>query len=63
MRNISYLSIGSNVGNRYNNLKTAIYYFNINNSTQVISESNFYKSEPLYNSKQNNFYNNVINYK
>ena len=63
MRNISYLSIGSNVGDRYQNLKSAIDYFNTNNSVQVISESHFYESEPLYNSEQNNFYNNVIKIK
>ena len=60
MKNFAYLSMGSNVGDRYNNISLATNYLSQNNSIEIISESQLYESEPLYNSNQYNFYNNVI---
>ena len=60
MKNISYLSLGSNIGDRSNNIKLAINHLYENKFVKIISQSNIYESEPLYNIKQNNFYNNIV---
>jgi len=63
MNNIVYLSLGSNLGDRYSNITLAISYISKKKTIKIISESNIYETEPLYNSKQSNFYNNVIKIK
>jgi 2-amino-4-hydroxy-6-hydroxymethyldihydropteridine diphosphokinase len=54
----AYLSIGSNIGNRLNNIKKCIKLLNCKKIiiTQV---SSVYESSPVSNVKQNNFYNIV----
>ena len=60
MKNISYLSLGSNVGDRANNIKIAISNLSHQDSINVLLESAIYETSPLYNENQNNFFNNVI---
>jgi len=60
MINIVYLSLGSNVGNRFKNIESAIKQLTSHKAIKIISKSSLYESEPLYNCNQNNFYNNVI---
>ena len=60
MKNFAFLSLGSNVGNRYRNLKSAITNINKNKFTNIVNTSNIYESEPMYNLNQNKFYNMVV---
>ena len=60
MKNISYLSLGSNIGDRANNIKIAISNLYRENSINVLLESTIYETSPLYNENRNNFFNNVI---
>ena len=60
---IAYLSLGSNVGDRYENLKKVIQNLDNNSLIDIIEKSSLYKSEPMYYLKQNNFYNMVVKIK
>ena len=60
MKNRSYLSLGSNIGNRENNLSKAIKLISGDNLNQILKMSNIYETEPMYFSSKNNFYNMVI---
>ena len=60
MKNIVFLSLGSNIGPRYINLKSAINTINKNKFSNIINISNIYESEPMYNLNQDNFYNMVV---
>ena len=63
MKNISYLSLGTNLGNKAINIKVAIEKLNRDVNIAVLCESSIYETSPLYNLKQNNFYNNVVKIK
>ena len=59
MDNFSYLSIGSNSGDRINNIKHLFKEFE-NSDVNVLSTSSIYESEPLNSLSNKNFYNLVI---
>mgnify|MGYP001216280804 CR=1 FL=1 len=62
MNNI-FLSIGSNLGNRFNNIKKCIKKIQGFEGISLISYSRIYETKPMYNSKQPNFLNLVIKIK
>ena len=60
MNNLSsiYLSLGSNIGNRENNLKLALK--ELSEILRIKKISSIYETEPLLYQKQDNFFNIVI---
>ncbi|MBC8214757.1 MAG: 2-amino-4-hydroxy-6-hydroxymethyldihydropteridine diphosphokinase [Candidatus Marinimicrobia bacterium] len=54
-----FLGLGSNIGNRFKNLQFAIEQMLLNN-IKIIAKSNIYETLPMYNTKQDNFLNQVI---
>ena len=58
-QNSVYLSIGSNVGNKIENIKKTLISLT-SKKTKVIKVSSFYESEPLYFKNQSNFINIVL---
>jgi len=59
MDNFSYLSIGTNSGDRMNNIKHLFKEFE-NCDVNILSISSIYESEPLNSLSNKNFYNLVI---
>jgi len=57
---ISFLGLGSNLDNRLSHLNSAIEIISKNKKNKVLMISDFYESEPMYNSSLNKFYNGVI---
>ena len=55
-----YLGLGSNLGNRTNNLKNAIHLLNFNDSIDINSLSSIYETEPKHFVKQPFFLNMVV---
>ena len=55
-----FLGLGSNMGNRYQNLKKGIHLLNNHPHIWVIDQSHIYQSAPLYNTDQEDFYNLVV---
>ena len=55
-----YLSLGSNVGNRKNNLRKAVDLISSNPNINVVKVSSIYETEPMYLKDQNSFYNVVL---
>ena len=55
-----YLGLGSNLDDRYENLKQGIKLLNDHPHLWVIDQSHVYQSPPMYNLDQNDFYNMVI---
>jgi len=62
MDNFSFLSIGSNSGDRMNNIKRLFEELK-NSNVIILSNSSIYKSEPLDSLSDKNFYNLVIKIK
>lgn len=60
---IAYISLGSNVGDRINNLRSAVGYLLENNAIDLIQSSSVYESLPYGNYNQQNFYNAAIKIK
>ena len=56
-RNIVYLSLGSNLGDKYKNLTVAIDKINTARVTKVLSVSNFYTTSPVGYENQDDFLN------
>jgi len=56
----SFLSLGSNLGNRTKNLQNCIQNLNDSVNIEVVRTSSMYKTSPMYNLEQNNFVNCVI---
>ncbi len=56
-RNKVYLSIGTNIGNLYDNLNSAISQIDALNFTRVSNISSFLETEPFGDIEQNNFLN------
>lgn len=54
-RNISYLSIGTNIGDLKHNLETAIEHISKVKNTKVLSVSSFLETEPFGDVVQDNF--------
>ncbi|HEY4662749.1 MAG TPA: 2-amino-4-hydroxy-6-hydroxymethyldihydropteridine diphosphokinase [Candidatus Humimicrobiaceae bacterium] len=55
-----YLSLGSNIGNREDNLRKAVDLINSNPDIEIIKVSSIYETEPMYLKEQNSFYNIVL---
>ncbi len=55
-----YISLGSNIGNRENNLRKAVELINSNPGIKIIKVSSIYETEPMYLKEQNSFYNIVL---
>ncbi len=56
-----YISLGTNIGNRYQNLLTAIQ--EIKKTGEIIKKSSIYETEPIGLKKQSNFLNMIIKIK
>ena len=57
---VFYISIGTNMGNRKNNLKIAVENLLQNNFISIEKISSIYKTEPMYVKEQASFYNIAI---
>ncbi|MBL7124404.1 MAG: dihydroneopterin aldolase, partial [Actinobacteria bacterium] len=55
-----YMSLGSNIGNRENNLRKAVSLIGSNPSINIVKVSSIYETEPMYLKDQNSFYNIVL---
>jgi len=55
-----YLSLGSNIGDRYSNLREAVSRLKKSGALEICAVSPVYETEPLYNSDQKKFLNSVI---
>ena len=55
-----FLGLGSNMGDRYQNLKKGIHLLNNHPHIWVIDQSHVYQSAPLYHTDQQDFYNLVV---
>ena len=55
-----YLGLGSNIGDRYQNLKNGINLLNNHPHIWVTVKSHVYQSPPMYNIEQDDYYNMVI---
>ncbi len=55
-----YLSLGSNIGDRENNLRKAVDLIGSNPAVNVVKVSSIYETEPMYLKDQNSFYNIVL---
>lgn len=56
----TFLSLGSNMGDREANLKEAIKFLDNSPDINIISTSSLYETEPMYMQEQNNFYNIAV---
>ena len=57
---IIYLSIGTNKGNKLENIKNALNMINESAVFEILKVSSIYETEPMYYKEQENFYNIVI---
>ena len=57
---ISFLSLGSNIGDRFINLKKSISLINKSKKIKLLLKSKIYETSPMENLDQNNFLNQVI---
>lgn len=55
-----YISLGSNIGNREENLRKAVDLIRSNPGIKIIKVSSIYETEPMYLKEQNSFYNIVL---
>jgi dihydroneopterin aldolase/2-amino-4-hydroxy-6-hydroxymethyldihydropteridine diphosphokinase len=55
-----YVSLGSNIGNREDNLRKAVDLIKSNPDIRIIKVSSIYETEPMYLKEQNSFYNIVL---
>jgi len=55
-----FLGLGSNMGNRYQNLKNGIIMLHEHPHIWVTDKSHVYQSPPMYRVDQNEFYNMVV---
>ena len=60
MHELVVLSLGSNLGDREENLAAAITLLETYNEIRNIESASFYDTEPLYNKDQPNFLNTII---
>ncbi len=61
--NIAYLGLGSNVGDRYLNLRSAIKLLNSSFDCQIEEVSSVYETKPFGITDQENFFNAVVKIK
>ncbi len=59
----AYIGLGTNIGDRLENIKAAIRFLNKTDGTQVLNISSIYESEPMYKPDQNPFYNAIVEIK
>ncbi len=57
-----FLGLGSNVGNKSENLKQAINSFRCDNRFENLEVSSIYETEPYGEIEQENFYNGVLSF-
>lgn len=57
---IAYLGIGTNIGNRLQNLVDAVQALNLLPKTEVVEVSNVYETEPMGYANQDDFLNIVV---
>ena len=55
-----FLSLGSNMGNRENNLRKAVDLIGRSHNINIIKVSSIYETEPMYFKDQDSFYNIVL---
>ena len=55
-----FLSLGTNIGSKKNNLSKAMIMIEKLRCTTTISKSSIYRTDPLYNHNQNYFFNKVV---
>ena len=55
-----YMSLGSNIGNRENNLRKAVDLIGRSPNINIIKVSSIYETEPMYFKDQDSFYNIVL---
>ena len=60
MINKAFLSLGSNLDSRKQNIKNCIKHLNQNKNINLIKVSSFHETSPMYNLNQNDFINCVI---
>ena len=58
-----FLSLGTNLGDKLENLKNAIIRISLNDQVKILSYSKIYKSRAMYNLNQDDFLNMVIEIK
>ena len=63
MNRFGYIGIGSNLGNRIDNIYNSILEINSYKSLSIIKLSNIYETNPMYKIDQNKFLNLVIKFK
>ena len=63
MSNLIYLSLGSNLGNREENIASAIAILGNYRKNTIVKNSSFYETEPLYDKEQPYFLNTVTELK
>lgn len=56
----TYLSIGTNKGNRMENIKKVLYSFFKSDMLDILEVSSIYETEPMYYKDQDNFYNLIV---
>lgn len=59
----AYIGLGSNVGDRFENMKQALFHINNITNTELIKVSPVYESDPMYVEDQEKFYNAVAEIK
>jgi len=55
-----YMSLGSNIGDRENNLRKAVDLISRNPNIEVLAVSSIYETEPMYYKNQDYFYNILL---
>lgn len=60
MKNVAYIALGTNIGERYNYLEEAIKYLNGDSHIELISTSSIYETDPVGYTDQDLFLNMVI---
>lgn len=56
----AFIGLGSNIGNRLENIKQAINYLSQLEEIDIVKISSVYESAPMYYKNQHSFYNAVI---
>jgi len=60
LKNVAYISLGSNIGDKMKNLLNAIDYLKSDSKIIIHKISSVYVTEPKYYAKQDDFYNLVL---
>lgn len=60
MNNLAYISLGTNMGDRYKNLVNAIHYLKVEKEIHLVKCSSIYDTVPVGYTEQDDFLNMVI---